>query len=217
MADFIGVPTSDITTTDWSSSGSNFFTEVDSGESPSTVDYVQKTGGTGTLKFGLTMPSDLDRFGSVAGRNCFGHFRVADWGGGDGDFHTLSAQVFKSDGTTPLTDQLTKKLSSSGVQSFELRFTTTAEDAASWADAQLHIDLSDEGEGELYRLYNAYLHMTYLTTAEEVLRPDAIVDVSDWEPPYVDLAKINEDAFGAHINSGDFTDVLFYDNSGNFV
>ena len=192
MADFIGVPTSDITTTDWSSSGSNFFTEVDSGESPSTVDYVQKTGGTGTLKFGLTMPSDLDRFGSVAGRNCFGHFRVADWGGGDGDFHTLSAQVFKSDGTTPLTDQLTKKLSSSGVQSFELRFTTTAEDAASWADAQLHIDLSDEGEGELYRLYNAYLHMTYLTTAEEVLRPDAIVDVSDWEPPSVDLAKIQD-------------------------
>ena len=48
MADFIGVPTSDIANTDWSSSGSNFYTEVDSGESSSTVDYVQKTGGTGT-------------------------------------------------------------------------------------------------------------------------------------------------------------------------
>ena len=59
--------------------------------------------------------------------------------------------------------------------------------------------------------------MTYLTTAEEVLRPDAIVDVSDWEPPPIILSKINEDAFGANINSGDFLDIAFYDNSGNFV
>ena len=217
MADFIGVPTSDIANTDWSSSGSNFYTEVDSGESPSTVDYVQKTGGTGTLKFGLTAPSDLDRFGSVAGRNCYAYFRIGEWGGDDGDFHTLTAQIFKSDGTTPLTNQLTNKQSSSGTKNFSFAFTTTAEDAASWENAQLHIDLSDEGEGELYRLYNVYLHMTYLTTAEEVLRPDAIVDVSDWEPPPIILSKINEDAFGANINSGDFLDIAFYDNSGNFV
>ena len=217
MADFIGVPTSDIANTDWSSSGSNFYTEVDSGESSSTVDYVQKTGGTGTLKFGLTLPSDVTRFGSVAGRNCYGHFNIRDFGGGDGDYHTLSAQIFKSDGTTPLTDQITNKQSSSGTKNIVLAFTTTAEDAASWEDAQLHIDLSDEGEGELYRLYNVYLHMTYLTTAEEVLRPDAIVDVSDWEPPSVTLSKINEDAFGAHINSGDFSDVLFHAGSSDFV
>ena len=217
MADFIGVPTSDIANTDWSSSGSNFYTEVDSGESSSTVDYVQKTGGTGTLKFGLTLPSDVTRFGSVAGRNCYAHFKIADFGGGDGDYHTLSAQIFKSDGTTPLTNQLTNKQSSGGTKSVTLAFTTTAEDAASWENAQLHIGLSDEGEGDLYRLYNVYIHMTYLTTAEEVLRPDAIVDVSDWEPPSVILSKINEDAFGAHINSGDFSDVLFHAGSSDFV
>ena len=125
MADFIGVPTSDIANTDWSSSGSNFYTEVDSGESSSTVDYVQKTGGTGTLKFGLTLPSDVTRFGSVAGRNCYGHFNIRDFGGGDGDYHTLSAQIFKSDGTTPLTDQITNKQSSSGTKNIVLAFWDT--------------------------------------------------------------------------------------------
>jgi len=218
MADFIGVPTSDIANTDWSSSGSSFYTEVDSGQSPSTVDYVQKTSGTGTLKFGLTMPTDLDRFGTVAGRNCYAYFRIFEGGPGDGDYHTLTARIFKSDGVTPLTDAKTNKQSSNGTKNFAFAFTTTAEDAASWENAQLHIDLSDEGEGELYRIYNVFLEMSYLTTAEEVIRPDAIVDESEWSQyGPLDLSKINEDAFGWNIDSGDFSDVLFYKGSSDYI
>ena len=218
MANFIGVPTSDIANTDWSSSSSNFYTEVDSGQSPSTVDYVQKTSGTGTLKFGLTMPTDLDRFGSVAGRNCYAYFRIGEYAGDDGDYHTLTARIFKSDGVTPLTDAKTNKQSSSGTKNFAFAFTTTAEDAASWENAQLHIDLSDEGEGELYRLYNVFLEMSYLTTAEEVIRPDAIVDESEWTAyGPLDLSKINEDAFGFNIDGDDHDEVLFYAGSSNYI
>ena len=105
MATSIQVPTSDQgrgNLTNQSSATTNLYLDIDEGTaSPNDSDYVQSAGGSQTVYFGITVPSDV---GTVTGANIA--IRCAS-SGTKGDIQAITAaRIYKSDKSTALTDSM---------------------------------------------------------------------------------------------------------------